>query len=111
MSTSFFNEHSIDELELSTRVHRALWNDEKDTVEKIRACSDAELLRMPNFGRKSLRELKLALEAWDARSGEHRWVPPVMPTPHREFLLLAGLLVEIRDLLKFIKEKVDGAVS
>lgn len=55
---------SIEELNISMRTHRALWHDEynpRRTIGAIMECSEAELLRTPDFGRKSLNDLKVCL--------------------------------------------------
>lgn len=61
---------SIDELELSTRSHRALWNDSIETIRQLVDKPEAELLRVPNFGKKSLREVREALDAFRSRRRE-----------------------------------------
>ena len=52
---------SIDDLGLSIRTHNRLKGEGIKTVGEALAASDAKLLRMPNFGRKSLTELSLVL--------------------------------------------------
>lgn len=59
----------IDELELSVRGHRCLVNEYIETVGDLVNKSDAELLRIPNFGRKSLREIHEALDRFFGREG------------------------------------------
>ena len=44
--------------ELSTRVKNSLANDDITTVGAAKALSDGELMRMPNFGKVSLAELR-----------------------------------------------------
>jgi DNA-directed RNA polymerase alpha subunit len=61
---------SIDELELSTRSHRALWNDSIETIRQLVDKPEEELLRIPNFGKKSLREVREALDAFRSRRRE-----------------------------------------
>jgi DNA-directed RNA polymerase alpha subunit len=60
---------TIDVLELSVRARNGLinnsgWSDNprSPTIRWVLSQSDAELLRTPNFGKKSLRELKAELE-------------------------------------------------
>jgi DNA-directed RNA polymerase alpha subunit len=48
----------LEELELSIRVFHALKQQDIETLGDVCKYSEAELLRYPNFGRKSLNELK-----------------------------------------------------
>ena len=50
-----------DELEVSVRVANCLKNLDIRTVGQLETLSEAELLRTPNFGRTSLKELKEVL--------------------------------------------------
>lgn len=52
---------SIDELALTTRAHNGLLNDNILTVGQLVAMEERELLRLPNFGKKSLAEIVQAL--------------------------------------------------
>lgn len=54
---------SIDELVLSVRTEHCLKNDNIRTVAELCAKTRSELLRIPNFGRKSLREVEELLQA------------------------------------------------
>lgn len=56
-----FDDTSVKELELTTRAAQCLKNEGLKTVGEVMAKSDAELLRIPNFGRKSLHEVKEAI--------------------------------------------------
>lgn len=70
--TSIFDEtldDFCDRHNLSARTHGCLKNDNLDTVRKICEQPEAEMLRTPNFGRKSLNELKEALAADGLRLG------------------------------------------
>lgn len=53
---------SVDELELSVRAMHCLRNLGIRTVGQLAATTEAELLRYPNFGHKSLKELKELLD-------------------------------------------------
>jgi DNA-directed RNA polymerase alpha subunit len=52
----------IDKLELSVRIANALRNENLETLDDVCKYREAELLRIPNFGRKSLNELKGILQ-------------------------------------------------
>lgn len=54
---------SIDELELSVRSWNCLKNENIRTVEELCAKTRAQLLRTPNFGRLSLREIEQVLQS------------------------------------------------
>jgi hypothetical protein len=47
---------------LSSRTYNALLNNGYHTIEKVRQADDRQLLRMPNFGRRSLDELRAWLD-------------------------------------------------
>lgn len=55
----------INHLEISVRAFNALKSDGITTIAALRAKSDLELLRIPNFGKVSFREVKRALAEWD----------------------------------------------
>ena len=47
------------DIDLSTRTRNCLMNNHGlETLEDVAECSDVELLRFPNFGRRSLNEIK-----------------------------------------------------
>jgi DNA-directed RNA polymerase alpha subunit len=52
----------VDELELSLRSMNCLKNNNIVYIGDLVGCSDGELLRSPNFGKKSLREVKEILK-------------------------------------------------
>ena len=56
------SETSISMLDLSTRAWRALHNEGIETVEHLNRMIDRDLLRLPNFGKVSLREVRSAVE-------------------------------------------------
>ena len=60
---------NIDQLELSVRTSTCLQNDGIRFVGEFAFKSDAELLRIPNFGRKSLNELRSVLAEMGAHLG------------------------------------------
>lgn len=55
---------SIEELPLTCRIHNCLVAGNIATIGQLVACTDNELLKLPNFGRKSLRELKDILKSF-----------------------------------------------
>ena len=59
----------VDELELSVRSMNCLKNDNIIYVEELVQKTESELLRTPNFGRKSLNELTEALKMLGRRFG------------------------------------------
>ena len=100
-----YGQHSIEELELSARVYNALWNDDKRTVEQVQTFSDAEMLRIPNFGKMGLAELKGALKRWSGLPRD-MWTTVVLPQPDPQVVVLARLLEENLDLLKKINNQL-----
>jgi len=67
-------EATVDYLAVGVRTSNCLKNDNIKTIGDLVQKTDAELLRMPNFGKLSLNELKVALKDdigidWDARAG------------------------------------------
>jgi hypothetical protein len=73
----------VEELEVSVRSFNCLRNDEIVYVGELVQKSEAEMLRVPNYGRKSLNEIKEVL----AQMGLHLdmiipcWPPSDQPTP------------------------------
>ena len=55
----------VDELELSVRSANCLKNDNIVYIGDLIQKTEAEMLRTPNFGRKSLNELKKYCPEWD----------------------------------------------
>ena len=53
----------VDELELSIRAMNALKTNDINTVKDIVIRQESELLRLPNFGRKSLNDVRFALDS------------------------------------------------
>ena len=53
----------VDELELSVRANNCLKNDNINYLGELVQKTEAEMLKTPNFGRKSLNEIKAQLEA------------------------------------------------
>lgn len=63
---------SIDELQLSARPRHALINDNIQTIGQLMDKSDHELMRLPNFGRHSLREIYEAVEKFFQRENVYK---------------------------------------
>ena len=53
----------VDELELSVRANNCLKNDHINWLGELVQKTEADMLKTPNFGRKSLNEIKAQLEA------------------------------------------------
>ena len=60
---------SVDELELSVRSANCLQNANIKTIGDLVQKTEAEMLRTPNFGRKSLNEIKEVLASMGLRLG------------------------------------------
>jgi hypothetical protein len=60
---------NVDELELSVRSYRCLENYNITYIGDLVQMTEAEMLRMPNFGRKSLNEIKEVLSSMGLRPG------------------------------------------
>jgi DNA-directed RNA polymerase subunit alpha len=66
----------VDELELSVRSANCLKNDNIVYIGDLVQKTEAEMLRTPNFGRKSLNEIKEVLAHGSAsRHGSAGWPP------------------------------------
>lgn len=59
----------VDDLELSVRSHNCLKNDNIRYIGDLVVKTEAEMLRTPNFGRKSLNEIKELLSSMNLRFG------------------------------------------
>lgn len=62
----------LEDLELSVRAHNCLHNMGCDTVGEAADKTDTELLRWPNLGRGSLREIREQIERVKAEQGGDR---------------------------------------
>lgn len=93
--SSFFEGEGnpVDELELSVRARTCLRNDDIRTIQQLKRISDAELLRAPNVGRKTLMELRAAVAFWETqeRPAPIVSVPPVFPQPDAHLQLLKNI--------------------
>jgi DNA-directed RNA polymerase alpha subunit len=81
----------VDELELSVRSANCLKNDNIVYIGDLIQKTEAEMLRTPNFGRKSLNEIKevlasmglhLGMEVPGMAAGEHRRSRQALRRPH-----------------------------
>ena len=50
-------QRGIEELNMTTRTERCLKAEGIFTIQQLQSCTEGKLLRMPNFGRKSLNEI------------------------------------------------------
>lgn len=66
--SSYLEKH-IDDIEFSVRTHHALINANIDLISELVQKTEAELLRIPNLGRKSLNEIKEVLNYMGLRLG------------------------------------------
>lgn len=64
------DETLVSQLELSIRTANCLKNDLIETCGRLYEMSDAELLRIPNLGKKSLHEIRELLYVYDVDEGE-----------------------------------------
>ena len=74
----------LDELELSVRTWNCLKNSNMRTVRDVVTAGEGDLLRIPNFGRKSLNELKELLSSQGLRLSWYK--PPPLPEAQLENL-------------------------
>ena len=80
----------IDELELSIRVMNGLKSNGIDTIEDLVKLTEGEILRTPNFGRKSLNEVKEVLSGMNLKLGmteeeRKKDIPKKHPNLWKEF--------------------------
>ena len=82
-------DRKIDELELSSRVMNGLKNDGIDTIGDLVKLTEGEFLRTPNFGRKSLNEIREILSGMSLKLGmteeEQKYIPEKHPNLWKEF--------------------------
>ena len=82
-------DRKIDELELSSRVMNGLKNDGVDTIGDLVKLNEGEFLRTPNFGRKSLNEIREILSGMSLKLGmteeEQKYIPEKHPNLWKEF--------------------------
>ena len=62
-------DRKVDELELSIRVMSGLKNNGIDTIRDLVKLTEGEFLRIPNFGRKSLNEIREVLSGMSLELG------------------------------------------
>ena len=82
-------DRKIDELELSIRVMNGLKNNGIDTIGDLVKLTEGEFLRTPNFGRKSLNEIREILSGMSLKLGmteeEQKYIPEKHPNLWKEF--------------------------
>lgn len=64
---------SIDELDLPVRAYNGLTNDYCDTIGDVVKRSRSDLLFLPNFGKKSLKDVEEALARHNLKLSEKSW--------------------------------------
>ena len=70
-STNRFHGTPLAALDLTVRSHNILARDGVYSIEQLDELSDIDLLKMPNMGKKGMREIKEALQSWkDANQSE-----------------------------------------
>jgi DNA-directed RNA polymerase alpha subunit len=70
-STNRFYGTPLTALGLTVRIHNILGRDGVYSIEQLDELSDIDLLKMPNMGKKGMREIKEALQSWkDANQSE-----------------------------------------
>lgn len=75
-------DRKIDELELSNRVVNGLKFNEINTVKELVSKTEGEILRAPNFGRKSLNEIKEVLSGMSLKLGMKEELKKDTPGKH-----------------------------
>jgi len=78
-SIAELKERPVSWLDLSERAYRALVHNDIRTIGHLLACNEVMLLRLPNFGRKHLNEIKEALGLYGLsirRKDEPQELPP-----------------------------------
>jgi len=101
-----FNNLSIDVLDLSVRARNCLENESLFLIGDVIKKTDAELLRIPNFGRKSLNLLKEAIE--DARV-KYGFEPQIVDSDYEKLSRDGKVSIElvIKSLAKIYKDIDD----
>ena len=85
----------------------AITSDDMLNLEKLSAMSDGEFLRIPNFGRKSLNELKelLKLERVHLNPNDPLYITPFKPSKHHERNIEIYNMRKNGELLRVLGEK------
>src|SRR5215472_17235235 len=83
----------LDEIEISTRARNALGAMGYKTTDDLIRAGEDELMRTPNFGRRSLDDIKLALEELGLSFGDE--LPPP-EAPDLELLLGIRKAIDLR---------------
>ena|SRR5215475_4609954 len=92
---------TLDELDLSVRTRNCLQAENCRTLGDAAAKTEGELLRVPNFGRKSLRELDIVLKQYGLHFG---WQAPPRKTSLKEDLAKLGSKEDLARLASEIAE-------
>ena len=104
----------VEDLELNIRILNAFKNENINTVKDLIERRESELLRIPNFGRKSLREIReilnsmslyLGMEVPEQTNGSVEKSPTFFQEYNRE--VIAKAKQASLDSLKYMSEKEE----
>ena len=104
----------VEDLELNIRILNAFKNENINTVKDLIERRESELLRIPNFGRKSLREIReilnsmslyLGMEVPEQTNGSVEKSPTFFQEYNRE--VIAKVKQASLDSLKYMSEKEE----
>jgi len=99
------NHNRIDELELSVRVEKALKNDGINTIDQLLIKDEKSLLRMPNFGWGSLREVKTLLREMGLELGHPRPGNLLALSTTNTFEVEIGKIYSRKELINLLVKK------
>lgn len=94
---------TIDDIELTVRTHNCLRTCGVKMISELEDMTEAELLRIPNFGRKSLYELNLALKQYGIAIGANRYRDTDLDSLPEDSHAVAGS--EVRRLLDLLRSE------
>lgn len=101
--SDFCLDTNIDDLELSIRTHNCLKNANIVTINDLLQKSEAELLRTPNFGRKSLNEIKEELSKRGLCLGMSSLEMPILDQQKKDII---QFIMQYIENLSFVKRKI-----
>jgi len=101
----------LTEIEISTRARNALGAMGYKTTDDLIRAGEDELMRTPNFGRRSLDDIKLALEELGLSFGDEL-PPPEAPDLERMFAILEEKVVRhLAEGSQELNRRVDDVVA